>query len=304
MEPKYVLAFGTCASSGGFYDNYTTVPGIDKIIPSDVYIPGCPPRPEAVLDGLMLLQDKIARNERRPGVVKPRVDPLEKRERARSAPPLGDRPGRPRPAAQGSGGAQVSQLVLDKLKARFGAAILETHSALRRRHRAWSTPPQWRAIGEFLRDDPALDFDMPVDLCGVDYPNRAARGWRSSSTSTRSSKRHRVRLKTRVGDEEMDGAELDSLVAIWPGLNWLEREVFDMSGVRFRGHPDLRRILMYPEFEGHPLQKTTRRTARSRSSRTAPRRRRGCRSTSIAPFGPDEGMPFGRSAPHPRWEDN
>ena len=76
MDPKYVLAFGTCASSGGFYDNYTTVPGIDKLIPTDVYIPGCPPRPEAVLDGLMLLQDRIARNERRPGIVKPRLDPI------------------------------------------------------------------------------------------------------------------------------------------------------------------------------------------------------------------------------------
>jgi NADH-quinone oxidoreductase subunit B len=74
-EPKWVMAFGTCASCGGFYDNYATVPGIDKIIPCDVYIPGCPPRPEAVLDGLLLMQDKIASGDRRPAVVKPRTDP-------------------------------------------------------------------------------------------------------------------------------------------------------------------------------------------------------------------------------------
>lgn len=61
-EPKWVVAFGACASSGGFYDNYTTVAGIDKIIPVDMYIPGCPPRPETVLDALIQLQNQIQRS--------------------------------------------------------------------------------------------------------------------------------------------------------------------------------------------------------------------------------------------------
>jgi NADH-quinone oxidoreductase subunit C len=186
----------------------------------------------------------------------------------------------------------VSQLVLDKLIERFGKAILETHSQAGD-DTAVVEPSQWRAICAFLRNDPALDFDMPVDLCGVDYPQRLPR-MEVVMHLYSVSKRHRVRLKTRVGDEEMEGAEVDSVVSIWPGMNWLEREVYDMSGVRFRGHPDLRRILMYPEFEGHPLQRTY---PADRTQPLVPYRTEdeaGMPLDKLEPFGPDEGMPFGR----------
>lgn len=62
-EPKWVVAFGACASTGGFYDNYAVLQGIDKIIPVDVYIPGCPPRPEMVLDAFVKIQEKIQKTK-------------------------------------------------------------------------------------------------------------------------------------------------------------------------------------------------------------------------------------------------
>lgn len=198
----------------------------------------------------------------------------------------------------------MSRLVLDKLRERFGPAILETHSNFGD-DTAVIDPRAWKEVCTFLHEDPSLDFDMPVDLCGVDYPSRGATGRMEVVMHLYSiSQKHRIRLKARVGDEDMDGAELDSVTSIWPGMNWLEREVWDMSGVRFRGHPDLRRILMYPEFEGHPLQRTypadrTQPLVEYRTEEEA-----GMPLHKIEPFGPDEGMSFGRQGPHPRTDSD
>jgi NADH-quinone oxidoreductase subunit C len=194
----------------------------------------------------------------------------------------------------------VSQAVLDRLKERFGTVILETHADFGD-ETAVVEPSQWKNVCAFLRQDPALDFDLPVDLCAVDYPGRIPR-LEVVMHLYSVSKRHRIRLKARVGDDEAAGADLDSVTSIWPGMNWLERETWDMSGIRFRGHPDLRRILMYPEFEGHPLQKTypaslTQPLVAYRTEDEA-----GMPLEKLPPFGPDEGMPFGRER-GPRIED-
>jgi NADH-quinone oxidoreductase subunit C len=186
----------------------------------------------------------------------------------------------------------LSQLVIDKLKAAFGPAVLETHDHLGD-DTAVVTPEAWKAACELLRDDPALDFNLFVDLCAVDYPDRVPR-LEVVLHLYSVTRRHRIRLKTRVGDEECAGAELDSITGIWAGANWFERETFDMSGVVFKGHPDLRRILMYPEFVGHPLRKDypAQKTQPLVAYRTEAEA--GVAIDKLAPFGADEGMSFGR----------
>lgn len=103
---------------------------------------------------------------------------------------------------------------------------------------------------EFLRDDPACRFSSLVDITAVDHPEREKRFdlvWHFLSMY----QNHRIRVKAAVDEEEM----VPSLVQVHPSANWFEREVFDMFGILFSGHPDLRRILTDYGFRGFPLRK-------------------------------------------------
>ncbi len=102
-----------------------------------------------------------------------------------------------------------------------------------------------------LRDDEALDFKMLIDLTAVDWLDREPR-FDVVYQLYSPEKKQRIRISVGVSES---ACELDSLVSVWPAANWLEREVWDLYGIRFEHHPDLRRILLYEEFEGHPLRK-------------------------------------------------
>jgi NADH-quinone oxidoreductase subunit C len=109
------------------------------------------------------------------------------------------------------------------------------------------------ALGFFrkLRSQPDLDFDVLVDLTAVDYLGREPR-FEVVYHFLSLARNHRLRVKIRVPEND---ARVHSLVDLWKSANWMEREVWDFFGIRFDGHPDLRRILMYEEFKGHPLRK-------------------------------------------------
>jgi NADH-quinone oxidoreductase subunit C len=107
-------------------------------------------------------------------------------------------------------------------------------------------------VAQFLRDDPAMDFDYIVHVSSVDWPDDEER-FEVVYEFYSIRKRHRIRLKTRVPEAD---CVVDSLTDLWKGAEFMEREVYDMMGIRFRRHPDLRRILMPDDYtEGYPLRK-------------------------------------------------
>ncbi|MBI3941158.1 MAG: NADH-quinone oxidoreductase subunit C [Acidobacteria bacterium] len=141
-------------------------------------------------------------------------------------------------------------VTLRKLKENFGGALFDLGSAFGDDF-AVVHKDRIVEVSQALRDDPDLRYNFLIDVTAVDYPQRRPRFevvYHFFSLPLR----HRVRLKAPVDGSD---PEVPSLVPLWKGADWFEREVWDMFGIRFAGHPDLRRILMYDGFEGHPLRK-------------------------------------------------
>jgi NADH-quinone oxidoreductase subunit C len=140
--------------------------------------------------------------------------------------------------------------VLRRLLELLPDAVQETHSRLGDAT-ARVDPTQIVEVLRMLRDDPELEFEMLTDLTAVDYLGEVPR-FEVVYHLYSVAKNHRVRIKARVAE---DAPEIESAVSLWPSADWMEREVWDLYGIRFRNHPDLRRILLYEQFDGHPLRK-------------------------------------------------
>ncbi len=150
--------------------------------------------------------------------------------------------------------------LIERVKALLGADVLDSHA-----HRGDATVlvplERVRECLRLLKLDPGLAFNVLIDLTAVDYLGREPRfelvyHLASLDAQPRDDAPSAIfrRLRVKAGVPE-NPCEADSICGLWEAANWYEREVFDLYGIRFREHPDLRRILLYDEFKGHPLRK-------------------------------------------------
>lgn len=281
-EPKWVISMGSCSNCGGMYDAYSVVQGVDQILPVDVYIPGCPPRPEAVLQGIVKLQEKIgtetparsifhlsggSQGTRKPiltdGKTKsrdPRGPGMERAViRGTSATPPKFRDSRTdlmwTPSSQQIQLSEQDKSLARQLKDRYGSAVVQTPNTS---DMIVFEIPQNRLkeILCFLKHKSTPRFRRLNDLTAIDESARRQRDIYPDYTLVYQllsfDPACRVRLKVPlIGNDPVT----PSITDIWPSANWYEREVFDMFGIRFEGHPNLRRLLLPHDWEGHPLRK-------------------------------------------------
>lgn len=283
-EPKWVISMGSCSNCGGMYDVYSVVQGVDQILPVDIYIPGCPPRPEAVMQGLVMLQEKIAAEERparsifhlpggTQGTRRPlRVDGLTK-SRDPQGPGMGGIPIRgssvvpPKfqdsradlmwtPPARRIQLNEHDRSLADVLKDRFGDAVEpapQSSDMLTVRVRE----ERLKDVLRFLKTEAAPRYLRLDDLTAIDESARRERDRYPDFTLVYHllsfEAASKLRIKVPLHGE---APTTRSVTDLWSSANWYEREVFDLFGIGFEGHPNLRRILLPHDWEGHPLRKS------------------------------------------------
>jgi NADH-quinone oxidoreductase subunit C len=148
-------------------------------------------------------------------------------------------------------GAAIDHPTVAALVGRFGDAIRAHRVSAGVQHVVWIDPARSFEILRWLKEDPGQLYDMMSDVTGVDYGHGRPVNVVYQMFSTTHKRVLRVRCEL-----PLDALEIDSVVPLWQSANWVEREVFDMFGVTFKGHPDLRRILMPDDYaEGYPLRK-------------------------------------------------
>lgn len=144
-----------------------------------------------------------------------------------------------------------TKLIAGTIKSRYPLEIIEVIEA----YGQTSIKVKKERIKEimgFLHDTANLNFDYLEDLCGVDYLGKKEPRFEVVYHLFSMKHRHMIRIKAGVSDED---CSIDSVEGIWKGAEWHERECYDMFGIKFNGHPDLRRILMPEDWDGHPLRK-------------------------------------------------
>jgi NADH-quinone oxidoreductase B subunit len=205
--PKWVIAAGSCAISGDHYRHiYSVVPGVDWVIPVDVYVPGCPPTPEAFIDGILELQKIIAKGETSPTF--------------NSSPPTQDK--------------TLSPLEVTK-PIKKSKNVIESKFINKREILDFSQKLKDDGF-TYLKFITATDFDSNIVLTYL----------LGNNTENKD-----IEFNIELGED----LTIDSLSDIYSGADWQEREVFDLFGISFNGHPNLKRIMMPDEWIGHPLRK-------------------------------------------------
>jgi NADH dehydrogenase I D subunit len=281
-EPRWVISMGSCSNCGGMYDVYSVVQGVDQILPVDIYVPGCPPRPEALLQGLVKLQQKIAALEhparpvlhlgsgdqgtQGPILIDGTTKVRDSRGPGYEGTPLrgtSEQPPRFRgsrsdlmwtPPARRIDLQPVDRKLAAALEKRFGEAVrlLSPVSDMLTIEIDREKAPE---IMRFLKLEATPRFGRLEDLTAIDESARAGRK-RCDYTlvyhllSFESAGRMRIRVPL-AGSEPAAA----SLTPIWPSADWYEREAYEMFGIRFQGHPNLRRLLLPHDWSGYPLRK-------------------------------------------------